>query len=150
MNIEELRKSIARTAPDLFECSPAPQRRVRVRTPLVYADGGVVDVFVREHDGNVGVTDLGEALGWLRMHSVDAGRSAEQSRRIEDTCRTLGVALHRGQLVLRLEPDDVTAEAVMRVAQAAARISDLHLAEGVVASCDRSPARHREAGAGPR
>ena len=102
MSAEELRKSIAETVPALFECSPAPQGRVRVRTPLVYPDGGVVDVFVLEHGGEFGVTDLGEALGRLRMQSVDAGRSAEQTRRIEDTCQTLGVALHQGQLVLQL------------------------------------------------
>ena len=97
---------------------------MRVRTPLVYPDGGVVDVFVLEHDGEVGVTDLGEALGRLRMQSVDAGRSAEQTRRVEDTCQTLGVALHRGQLVLRVGPDTMIAEAVLRVGQAAVRLSD--------------------------
>ena len=124
MSPEELGKSIAQTAPSLFECSPAPQGGIRVRTPLVYPDGGVVDVFVLEHDGEVSVTDLGEALGWVRMQSVDAGRTAEQIRRIEDTCQTLGVALHRGQLVLRLGSDAVTAEAVLRIGQAALRVSD--------------------------
>ena len=124
MSPEERRKSITQTAPSLFECSPAPQGGIRVRTPLVYPDGGVVDVFVLEHDGGVSVTDLGEALGWVRMQSVDAGRSAEQTRRIEDTCQTLGVALHQGQLVLRLRPDTVIAEAVLRIGQAAVRVSD--------------------------
>ena len=35
----------------LFVCSPAPQEGVRVRTPLLYPDGGVVDVFVLERNG---------------------------------------------------------------------------------------------------
>ena len=35
MSAEEVRRSIAETAPSLFECSPAPQGGVRVRTPLV-------------------------------------------------------------------------------------------------------------------
>ena len=39
MSAEEVRRSIAETAPSLFECSPAPQGGVRVRTPLVYPDG---------------------------------------------------------------------------------------------------------------
>ena len=116
---------MAETLPALFECSPAPQGRIRVRTPLVYPDGGIVDVFVVEHEGQLSVTDLGEALGWLRMQSADAGRTAEQTRMIEDTCQTLGVALHRGQLVLQLGADDVIAEAVLRVGQAAVRLSDL-------------------------
>lgn len=43
--------------------------------------------------------------------------------------QTLSVELHRGQLVLRLRPDDVVAETVLRVGQTAVRISDSCLAE---------------------
>ena len=125
MNSERLCHSIAGTLPDLFECSPAPQEGVRVRTPLMYPDGGLVDVFVLEHGGQYRVTDFGETLGWLRMQSVSARRSPRQRRMIEDTCQTLGVELHRGQLVLRLGTVDVIAEAVVRLAQAAVRVSDL-------------------------
>lgn len=73
------------------------------------------------------MTNLGEALGRLHTKSVDAGRTPEQTRRIEDTCQTLGVTLHRGQLRLRMGADGVTAEAVLRVAQGAVRLSD-HIA----------------------
>ena len=125
MNSERLCHSIAGTLPDLFECSPAPQEGVRVRTPFMYPDGGLVDVFVLEHDSQYRVTDFGETLGWLRMQSVTARRSPRQRRMIEDTCQTLGVELHRGQLVLRLGTADVIAEAVLRLAQAAVRVSDL-------------------------
>ena len=96
MNSERLYHSIAGTLPDLFECSPAPQEGVRVRTPLMYPDGGIVDVFVLENDGQYRVTDFGETLGWLRMQSVTARPSPGQRRMIEDTCQTLGVELHRG------------------------------------------------------
>ena len=40
----------------------------------------MVVVFVPEHEGQLSVTDLGEALGWLHMQSADAGRTAEQNR----------------------------------------------------------------------
>lgn len=73
------------------------------------------------------MTDLGEALGRLRTQSVDAARGAEQTRRIKGRCQTLGVELHRRQLLLRVGADGVTAEAVLRVAQAAVRLSD-HIA----------------------
>ena len=46
---------------------------------------------------------------------------------IEDTCQTLGVALHRGKILLRLGSVAVIAEAVLRVGQAAVRVSDLWL-----------------------
>ena len=51
-------------------CAPPP-RGTRVRTPFVYPDGGVVDVFVLAQDGEVCVTDLGEArwAGWTRSDS---------------------------------------------------------------------------------
>jgi len=52
----------------------------------------------------------------------------ERTRKIEHMCQTLSVALHRGQLVLRLRPDNVVAEAVLRVEQSALRISDCCLA----------------------
>ena len=122
---------MAETASALFDCSAAPHGGVRVRTPLVYADGDVVDVFVLDLDGEVGVTDLGETLGRLHMHSVDAGRSADHTRRIEDTRQTLDAALHREQLRLPPGPDDAVAEAVLRLGQAAVRVSDRYLAHPV-------------------
>ena len=122
---QQLWKSIAELLPALFECSPAPQGGIRVRTPLLYPDGGVVDVFVLKDKRQRRVSDLGEALGWLCARSGSEGRSAEQAGMIEDMCQTHGVALHRGQFVRRLRAHDDLAEAVLRVAQAAARVSDL-------------------------
>ena len=125
MNTDELCLSIGRSLPALFECTPAPREGVRVRTPLMYPDGGIVDVFVLEEGGRYSVTDFGETLGWLRMQSVSARRSPKQNRMVEDTCQTLGVELHRGQLMLRAGAADVLGEAVLRLAQAAVRVSDL-------------------------
>ncbi len=48
MNSDKLCATIGQTLPPRFECSPAPQEGVRVRTPLMYPDGGIVDVFVLE------------------------------------------------------------------------------------------------------
>ena len=125
MNPNKLYKSITETLPELFKCSPAPQEGVRVRTPLMYPDGGIVDVFVLESGGKYKITDFGEALGWLRMQSKSNHRSPNQNRMIEDTCQTLGVELHRGQLTLTVGTGDVTGEAVLRLAQAVVRVSDL-------------------------
>ena len=125
MSHDELCLSIGESLPALFECTPAPQEGVRVRTPLMYPDGGMVDVFVLEKGGRFSVTDFGETLGWLRMQSVSARRSSKQNRMVEDTCQTLGVELHRGQLMLRSGSADVLGEAVLRLAQAAVRVSDL-------------------------
>jgi len=93
----------------------------------MYPDGGMVDVFVLRQGHRFRVTDHGEALGWLRMQSLSRRRSPKQNLLVEDTCQTLGVTLRCGQLELR--PDSATVpsleEAVLRVAQAAVRVSDL-------------------------
>ena len=122
MNCDELCLAIGESLPSVFECSPAPREGVRVRTPLMYPDGGMVDVFVLEQSGSYRVTDFGETLGWLRMQSVSARRSPKQNRMVEDTCQTLGVELHRGQLMLRSSAADGLGEAVLRLAQAAVRL----------------------------
>jgi hypothetical protein len=124
MNAEELCASLRFAGPPLFECSPAPRQGIRVRTPFLYPDGGVIDVFVLERDGYVEVTDFGEALGWLRMQSIRGQLSPKQKRLIEDVCLTLGVELFRGQLMRRVEGSRVS-EAVVQVAQAALRVADL-------------------------
>ena len=125
MNPNHLCYSIGKSLSHLFECSSAPKQSIRVRTPLTYPDGGIVDVFVVEHDGQRRVTDFGETLGWLRMQSVSGRRSPKQNQMIDDTCQTLDVERYRGQLVIRLGTSDEIGEAVLRLAQASARVSDL-------------------------
>lgn len=128
MNARAVRIAIKRSSPALLQCTPAPHGAVRVRTPLVYPDGGVIDVFVIADGAQRTLTDHAEALGWLRTQLGGARLSRARRRLVEDTCQTLGLTLDRGALVLRLD-DDVSAEAVLRVAQGAARVADLWLAE---------------------
>lgn len=124
MNPDELCAKLHAAGRILFECSPAPRQGIRVRTPFLYPDGGIIDVFVVERQDNVDVTDFGEALGWLRMQSVGRQLSPKQKRLVQDVCLTLGVELFRGQLVRRVRDGDVSA-AVFHVAQAALRVADL-------------------------
>lgn len=125
MNSKELYLSIARELPPLFECAPAPEEGVRVRTPMLYPDGSIVDVFVLERDNGYTVTDLGEALGWLRMQSTNVQRSQRQQLLVQDTCQSLGLELFRGQLVMRSVANDQLAEAVLLVAQSVVKVSDI-------------------------
>ena len=125
MNAIELCSSIAIAMPPLFECSLAPHEGIRVRTPLLYPDGGMIDVFVLERDDEYFVTDFGEALGWLRMQSSNAQLTAREQLMVEDVCQTLGIELFHGQLTLRCPIHGPLAEHVLRVAQAVVRTSDL-------------------------
>ena len=125
MNAAHLCGALREGLPDLYDCAPAPRDGVRIRTPLLYPDGGVVDIFVVERGGAYTLTDLGETLGWLRMQTVNPRRTPRQQRLIDDVCRTLGVELSRGQLVLRSASVAELGESVTRLAQAAVRVSDI-------------------------
>lgn len=108
----------------LFECKPH-KGYVRVRTPFYYPDGGVVDIFVQFTENRFTVSDLGEALGWLKLQAVSTQRSPKQQRLLQDVCLTLGVELFRGQLLLRSEHMDALSETVLRLGQAVVRVADL-------------------------
>jgi len=109
---------------ELFECSEKNDL-VRVRTPFWYPDGGIVDVFVREVSGGFEVSDLGEALGWLRLQSLSPRRSPRQQRLIQDVGQTLGVELFQGQILARCQRAEQLSSTVHRVGQAIVRVSDL-------------------------
>ena len=125
MNSAKLCATISKMLPPRFKCSPAPQKGVRVRTPLMYPNGGIVDVFVLERNNAYIVTDFGDALDWLRMQSVNVQPSPQQNLMIKEICQTLGIDLHSGQLVLGSGVDDTLEETVLRVAQAVVRVSDV-------------------------
>ena len=125
MNSNELCAMVGRSLPPLFVCSETQQEAVRVRTPMLYPDGGVVDVFVLERGSGYTVTDFGDALGWLWLQAVSQRRSARHDALARDVCRTLRIELVNDQLALREVTPDALGEAVLRVALAAVRVSDL-------------------------
>ncbi|MRG98110.1 DUF1828 domain-containing protein [Polyangium spumosum] len=124
MNIEPCRL-VAEQLGALFVCTPH-DAYIRMRTPLLYPDGDVIDIFVRPQGNRMLVTDLGESLRWLRTQTASASRrSPKQQTMIQDVCQTHGIELFKGMLVLRdVEPTRL-AEAVLRLGQAASRVGDL-------------------------
>ena len=117
--------SLRRTLPELFECLPTRREAVRVHTPLMYPDGGGVDVFVVERNGELIVTDHGDAVGWLGMQSVSDKLTAHQRSLIDDICRVQGVKIEGARLVARCDSLVTVADAIHRVALAAVRVSDI-------------------------
>lgn len=110
---------------ELFDCSPVGDY-TRIRTPYLYPDGDVIDLFLNPVDnGSSTLTDLGETLGWLRTQTVSERKTDRQRRLIEDVCLTHGVELYRGMLMVRVKDFDEMSEAISRLSQAALRVSDL-------------------------
>lgn len=108
----------------LFTCSEHGDYH-RIRTPYLYPDGDIIDVFCKLDGDVITVTDLGETMRWLRMQTVSARRSKKQKALIVDVCLTHGVEFYKGMLVVRWRPGESLADVVQRVAQAALRVSDL-------------------------
>lgn len=125
MSIPDLCEALRATLPALFQCSLAPQGAVRVRTPFLYPDGDVIDVFVEERGDDYLLTDYGEALGWLRAQSFGDDLTVSQTRMTQDICVTLGVEFDRGQLTLHDMDALALSDAVHRVGQAMVRVADI-------------------------
>jgi len=115
---------IAKNLGALFTCSEV-NGYTRVRTPFLYPDGDVIDLFVSEKDGTFTITDLGETMRWLRAQSLSGKRSAKQQKLVEDVRLTHGLEFYKGMLLARAQPGEDFASVAMRVAQGALRISDL-------------------------
>ena len=124
MNTHRLCEDLQRNLGALFECSEYGDYE-RIRTPYLYPDGDVIDLFCKVDGESVTVSDLAETTGWLRMQSAALRRSPKQRRLIEDACVTHGMEFYRGMLQARCRPGDDLAEVVTRVAQGALRVSDL-------------------------
>ena len=124
MNNKEICNTLRSGLGTLFTCSEQGEY-CRIRTPYLYPDGDNIDLFCKTLGDTAIVTDLAETTGWLRMQSTSQRRSLGQNKMIVDACQTHGVEIYRGMLQARCQPNDSLAVSVMRVAQAALRVSDL-------------------------
>lgn len=116
---------IAQQMGGMFTCAPH-DNFTRIRTPFLYPDGDVIDLFVHHQGSELALTDLGESMRWLRTQTVAMKKSPKQRTMINDVCATLGVELVRGMIVLKLPSEGNLAEGVVRLAQAAIRIADIY------------------------
>ncbi|RMH36940.1 MAG: DUF1828 domain-containing protein [Nitrospirae bacterium] len=124
MNAATICEDLKRGLGALFVCEPHG-RYIRIRTPYLYPDGDIIDLFLKEEGDITFVTDLGETTRWLRMQTLSFKRSPKQRALIEDICLNHGVELYKGMVVARQRHGDSLAAVVQRVSQACLRIYDL-------------------------
>jgi hypothetical protein len=113
----------------LFECEQRADH-VRIRTPFLYPDGDLVDLYWQPVDFEGAspagrLTDLGETLRWLRTQTAALRRSPKQDGLIDDVCRTHGVERIRGELSVRVGKECPMHDAVSKLSQAAMRVADI-------------------------
>ena len=112
-------------APHLFECAPAPGGAVCVNMSLLYPDGGEVQVWVTEQNGEYVLTDYGEAIAWLRMNMWEPKFTPRQESLIDEVCRHLGVERDGYVLVTRRAEAEMVIFAVIYLAEAIVRVADI-------------------------
>lgn len=109
---------------DLFTCSDV-NGFVRIRTPFLYPDGDVIDIYLQEKDGQRTLTDLGDTLGWLRGQTIAGKKTDKQESLLQDICLNHGIEKFRGMFLLRVDEQKSFSTEVIRLSQALVRVSDL-------------------------
>lgn len=124
MTATDLCAELDRGLGELFACAPHGDY-CRIRTPYLYPDGDNIDLFCKAEGDVTTVSDLGETNRWLRTQTFVTA-SVAQAERIDlgylpdPRCRVL-----QRHVLARCRPGDSLAAVVLRVAQAALRVSDL-------------------------
>lgn len=107
----------------LFECELRDDGVLRVVTPLMDDSNDLIEVFVRRTGGVWEAGDFGESLGFLRLTGFDADEIDRAG--VEREARGTGVALDRGELLLRGGAALPLDRAVLSVAIAAMRVTHM-------------------------
>jgi hypothetical protein len=115
-------QQIADTIGQLYTCSEV-NGFVRIRTPYLYPDGDVIDLFFKPETQTL--TDLGETLRWLDLQTFRQSLAKKQEWFLQDIQVTYGIELYDGMLLVRVQNN--LAEAITRLAQGAIATSNLWL-----------------------
>ena len=106
-----------------FECSVTHLEAVQVRTPFLYPDGDLIDVYIESQDSRYLITDYGETWGQVQVQSFSDKFSWEQKRYAEKICKRWGIALNRGHLVVLVGDKEHIRDAVHVLGQASTELA---------------------------
>ncbi len=122
----QVEAALAQQLPMQFRIAELSPEVTRVRTPFTFPDGTIIDLYVERFLNRYNLTDLGETLDWLSIHSPEDELTPAQQEKllsIEKSC--LQVRFRDGQLKAEnIAPKDLTG-AVFRLAQAAIEVAAL-------------------------
>lgn len=118
-------QTIAQNLGSLFTCREERSGFTRIRTPYLYPDGDVIDLYFKFSQGRPLITDLGETKRWLMSQTTSEFLSKKQGQALQDILLTHDVEEYRGALVVRVGEMEGLAAAITRLAQAAIAVSNL-------------------------
>jgi hypothetical protein len=117
-------------------CDIVKDGTLRLATPFLYQDGSKIDLFLSEpgqaHLVNFILSDKGNTSAYLLDLNVKHWSTKRRKLAVEDICNALGVAMNGGQLEVHLSPAQMIGalpDAIVRLAQASIRVSDLALTQ---------------------
>jgi hypothetical protein len=114
---------IAEQMGQLFDCVSV-NGYVRIRTPFLYPDGDLVDLYFRETDRGMFLSDLGSTLMWLNAQTLVERRTKRQLQIVHDVCVTHNVQFSDGALWRNFTTPEL-ADAVTNLALAAVSVADI-------------------------
>jgi hypothetical protein len=107
MTCDDVIRTYLATLKEGFSCSTAPNGRLCIVTPYLYPDHDNIEVFVREKDGRVLVSDLGETLRYLDSLGLDIVATPNYAFAASQLATGLGVGLRDGVLHKEGAPQEV-------------------------------------------
>jgi Domain of unknown function DUF1828 len=115
---------IAKHVGELYKCFAENEYTI-IRTPYIFPDGDIIELYYHETSMGGFLTDFGETLRWLNGQTPAQRRTKRHISLIEDACLTHHVDFVDGQVSVKVLQPEMMAEAITRLAQAAIRITDV-------------------------
>jgi hypothetical protein len=116
----------------VIDCALIGSDILRVTTTFRYPDGSYVDLFVKETPNELFhsyvLTDMGSTTAYLLDMNLRAWKTSKRRNAVGQICKVLGVSQDGGalQVLIKRNAEDF-GSAVLRLAQACIRVSDLAL-----------------------
>jgi len=124
MKCETIIKKYLDTLESEFVCLPASNERQRVVTPYLYPDHDRIEIYVREKNGGVVVSDLGETLRRLDNLGMDVLGNRKRQFQSQHILDGLSVKIKEGVIYKDGEKEKV-GELIFDVLAACKAVADL-------------------------
>lgn len=112
---------------------------LRVSTPFKYPDGSFIDVFVEIENAlpsQAKVSDFSQTFTWLLDLAISVPRTGRRKNFLTSILNTYGVTENEGELQLYINKANDLPNAVLSIAQASLRVSDLMFTQRLARATD--------------
>jgi|Deesub1362A_J573_1020465.scaffolds.fasta_scaffold16609_1 hypothetical protein len=123
MICEKVEKMLS-NLPEMFECIKENDHII-ISTPFEYPDGDLIQLYVLQRNGHIVLSDLAETIRHLLDYDFDIFSSKKREKLFYEIVRNLNVIYFKGELRTHVHSPDEFNDALVRLSEAAFRVSDL-------------------------